>query len=303
MECQYCHAFCEQDERRCARCGHRLLFANPRPAPQDYSPDSDGRQSPIQTSTAPALDYLKLVHPIENQKSEPKLESLPGGLAGSPKSTETYKYQPSLFRDMNGPKVVPIPTLTPLREASPREPRTASRAARSPQPARRNAPPASQRDFEFHEDVKNLPLEMQVEVIYCDAPVALPAHRIIAAAVDLSMVLIALGVFLGIFFLSGGEMVLNRQTVPFLIGVAAVIALFYRFLWCIANGDTPGMRFAGLRLVDFDGRAPDRDQRGMRQVASVLSVISAGLGLVWALVDEENLTWHDHISKTFPTPG
>jgi hypothetical protein len=22
---------------------------------------------------------------------------------------------------------------------------------------------------------------------------------------------------------------------------------------------------------------------------------------VWALVDEESLTWHDHISKTFPT--
>ena len=144
---------------------------------------------------------------------------------------------------------------------------------------------------------------MQVEVIYCDAPVALPAHRIIAAAVDSSMVLIALGLFLGVFFLSGGDMVLNRQTIPFLAGVAGVIALFYRFLWCLANGDTPGMRFAGLRLVDFDGRAPDRDQRGMRQVASLLSLISAGLGLVWALVDEENLTWHDHISKTFPTPG
>jgi len=28
----------------------------------------------------------------------------------------------------------------------------------------------------------------------------------------------------------------------------------------------------------------------------VLSMASAGLGLVWALVDEENLTWHDHIS-------
>jgi hypothetical protein len=25
--------------------------------------------------------------------------------------------------------------------------------------------------------------------------------------------------------------------------------------------------------------------------------------LVWALVDEESLTWHDHISKTFPTIG
>jgi len=34
-----------------------------------------------------------------------------------------------------------------------------------------------------------------------------------------------------------------------------------------------------------------------------LSLCSLGLGLVWALVDEESLTWHDHISKTFPTAG
>jgi hypothetical protein len=54
--------------------------------------------------------------------------------------------------------------------------------------------------------------------------------------------------------------------------------------------------------VDFDGRRPDREQRGVRQVAGLLSLLSAGLGLVWALVDEEKLTWHDHISKTFPTP-
>jgi hypothetical protein len=26
------------------------------------------------------------------------------------------------------------------------------------------------------------------------------------------------------------------------------------------------------------------------------------LGIVWALLDEEHLTWHDHISKVFPTP-
>jgi uncharacterized RDD family membrane protein YckC len=62
------------------------------------------------------------------------------------------------------------------------------------------------------------------------------------------------------------------------------------------------MRFAGLKLVDFDGHPPDREQRGLRQLASLLSIVSAGLGLVWALVDEENLAWHDHISKTFPTP-
>lgn len=139
-------------------------------------------------------------------------------------------------------------------------------------------------------------------MIDCDAPVALPAHRLIAAAVDASIVLAAAGVFMGIFFLSGGLIALTRHTVPFFLGMASGLAMFYRFLWCLADGDTPGMRFAGLRLVNFDGRPPNREQRGLRQVASLLSILSAGLGLVWALVDEENLTWHDHISKTFPTP-
>jgi len=140
-------------------------------------------------------------------------------------------------------------------------------------------------------------------VIYCDAPVALPVHRVMAAAFDASMVTIALGVFLAIFFLSGGQIVLSKSNIPLFLGVIVILTLFYRFLWCIADGDTPGMQFAGLRLVNFDGHRPDREQRTLRQVANLLSVGSAGLGLVWALVDEESLAWHDHISKTFPTPG
>jgi uncharacterized RDD family membrane protein YckC len=125
----------------------------------------------------------------------------------------------------------------------------------------------------------------------------------VAAAVDGAVMLIALGVFLGMFVLCGGEIVLNRQSIQMLGGVGVAIALFYRFLWCLADGDSPGMRFAGLHLVDFDGRRPDREKRTIRQAAALLSLASAGLGLVWAWVDEENLTWHDHISKTFPTAG
>jgi len=145
-------------------------------------------------------------------------------------------------------------------------------------------------------------LNTQVDLIYCDAPVALPGHRLIATAVDTSMVLMGLGIFLAIFFL-GGDLEISARTAPFLLGVGAVIAALYRSLWYFGNGDTPGMRFAGLHLVDFDGRRPDREQRGVRLVASLLSLLAAGLGLVWALVDEENLTWHDHISRTFPTAG
>ena len=58
-----------------------------------------------------------------------------------------------------------------------------------------------------------------------------------------------------------------------------------------------------MRLtVRADGRNPNREQRVYRMAAGCLSVMAAGLGLMWALVDEESLTWHDHISKTFPTP-
>jgi uncharacterized RDD family membrane protein YckC len=201
------------------------------------------------------------------------------------------------------PKVIPIPTLTPLRpHGSPAPLRRPS----SGHPVSRSAGRHSldtQQNLDFQEDRGNYAGTPASEMIYCDAPVALPVHRAMAAIVDASLILVAVGVFLAIFFMSGGDLLLTRKTIPFVLGIAAVITLFYRFLWCLANGDTPGMRVVGLRLVDFDGRTPDREQRGLRQVASILSVLSAGLGLVWAMVDEEHLTWHDHISKTFPTAG
>jgi uncharacterized RDD family membrane protein YckC len=138
-------------------------------------------------------------------------------------------------------------------------------------------------------------------VIYCDAPVAAPVHRALAALFDGSMILIGVGAFLAVFYFSGRGAMRPVHAAPLLLGVTAALALLYRALWWMANRDTPGMIFAGLRLLDFDGRRADRHQRGLRQAASLLSILSVGVGLVWALVDEENLTWHDHISRTFPT--
>jgi uncharacterized RDD family membrane protein YckC len=181
------------------------------------------------------------------------------------------------------------------------------RTARAPRSAVRNGSHGQdpQQSLDFYGAHGGQPsLGMKLEaVIYCDAPVAPPSHRTVAALFDAAMVLLALGLFLVIFVVAGGAVSITAGNSVFFLGIAALVALFYRFLFCVANGDTPGMRFAGLRLVDFDGRRPDRDRRGMRQVAGLLSLISAGLGLVWALVDEESLTWHDHISKTFPTVG
>jgi uncharacterized RDD family membrane protein YckC len=238
-------------------------------------------------ATAPALDVFAAEYPVAAQPQE------------------APNYQPSLFtngsRDGSPGKVIPIPTLTPLHPYHRERTRSATQPRRRPQHRRSEAEQSHfQQALGFQEPVAEVRVQPG-ETIDCDAPVAAPMHRLVASAVDGSLILLGVGVFLAIFFLSGGQVALDRQAFSFLIGVTAVIALFYRTLWCLANGDTPGMRFAGLRLVDFDGRRPDREQRGIRQVASLLSLLSAGLGLVWALVDEESLTWHDHISKTFPT--
>ncbi len=279
MHCPHCRAVNQKGEERCVHCGRRLAGGAPIPYPI--------RQG--SAAAAPALQPISEEEPTSSPVS---------GVQEKP------TYQPSLFRDSpTGNKVIPIPTLTPLRpyQRQHREPaprRAPNRGAASGRTQFRRID--SQQSLEFHDSLAEVRVQPG-ETIVCDAPVAPPVQRLVAAAVDGSLILVAVGVFLAIFFFSGGQVAFDRQALSFVLLVAAVISLFYRALWCLANGDTPGMRFAGLRLVDFDGRRPDREQRAIRQVASLLSFVSAGLGLVWALVDEENLTWHDHISKTFPT--
>jgi hypothetical protein len=61
------------------------------------------------------------------------------------------------------------------------------------------------------------------------------------------------------------------------------------------------MLWSGLRLVDFDGYAPDRVARLLRLAGTCVSLCAFGTGMAWALFDEEQLAWNDHMSKTFPT--
>jgi hypothetical protein len=61
------------------------------------------------------------------------------------------------------------------------------------------------------------------------------------------------------------------------------------------------MHWTDLQLITFDGFPVDARSRAARVASTWLSFCSGGLGLVWALADEETLTWQDHISKTFPT--
>ena len=137
-------------------------------------------------------------------------------------------------------------------------------------------------------------------VLYSNAKVATPLHRSVAAMLDVAMMLIGAGLtFLAIYW-SGGKIPLHRTALPIWGGIVGLVTLLYRLLWCLCGVDGPGFRWTGLRTLNFDGNRPTDRQRVHRLLAGCLSVLAAGLGLIWALADEEKLTWHDHISRTFP---
>ncbi len=83
----------------------------------------------------------------------------------------------------------------------------------------------------------------------------------------------------------------------------AVFAGIYQALFFTTGSATPGMRYAHLRLQALDGNPPTRAQRTARLFAMLLSVLPAGLGLAWAIFDENHLSWHDRFSGTYLRRG
>ena len=112
--------------------------------------------------------------------------------------------------------------------------------------------------------------------------------------------MLAFGVFVGICQLMGGRFGDGRLFWITLGASLALISVFYGLVFAMTGRETAGMSYTDLQLITFDGQPVEGHVRAARVAATWLSFCSGGLGLIWALADEENLTWHDHISKTFP---
>lgn len=220
--------------------------------------------------------------------------------------------QPTLFADQKSAKILQfarkagageesLPQIAELSQvkASAPKPKPSQRAKLAPDPFQ------DQTTLDFLPTAspqKSRTLKTNVEaVIYCDAPVAGPMHRAMAAILDASMIFIAFGIFLVIFQIFGGAFAWSKQNIAFFAMALGLISMFYGFVWMLAGRETMGMSWADLRIVNFNGFPPDRKSRALRMVGCWLSFCSGMIGILWALVDEESLTWHDHMSKTFPT--
>jgi len=208
--------------------------------------------------------------------------------------------QAMLFQDRPSGKVIPFDGM--YEPPAPPKPKTVTRTSMRVQ-ARRTANDA-QPMLEFLQAAPPAPRKLSTTVeavIECDAAVAAPMHRACAAAIDTSMIVMACGLFLTTFYLLGGSFSTSKPVILIMGAAVMLIALFYGFLWVWAGGQTPGMRALSLTLINFDGYPPDNTSRWLRYMGACLGYCAGGLGLLWALLDEESLAWHDHISKTFPT--
>ena len=75
--------------------------------------------------------------------------------------------------------------------------------------------------------------------------------------------------------------------------------LLYQALFLALAQATPGTKCAGISLCTFDGQSPTIAQSRRRLGALLLSVLPLGLGIAWALFDDDHMCWHDHLSKTY----
>jgi uncharacterized RDD family membrane protein YckC len=291
MTCGYCGTRNGDGEHRCRRCGRR---------PDDTL---TGEFSLLRTNGALAAQLRPVEEPPEPaQKPAPRIVAHQGGRAAAPTSGTSLAraVQPSLFQERTPSKIVPI---AEYAAPAPR-PKSAPRAAAKPAVRKPRPVPEEQGQLPFlpPQAAKPRTLSTTVDsVIYCEAPVATTLHRLVAATLDWSMVLIGYGLLLAVFRALGGQFELNKTNAMVFGGMLLVTGFAYGAVWTIAGCETAGMHWMKLRLTTFDGFPPEPRQRVLRFFGSCLSSCTI-LGLLWSLADEENLTWQDHISRTFPTP-
>ena len=123
--------------------------------------------------------------------------------------------------------------------------------------------------------------------------------RLLAAAVDLALIVVmACAAAWGI----GGHMVAH-PTLKFaeMSAVAGfiVIGLAYQVFFLLTAKSTPGMMYAGIALCTFDDEYPTPEQLRGRLVAVLISLLPVGLGMAWSIFDEDHLSWHDRLSRTY----
>lgn len=133
-------------------------------------------------------------------------------------------------------------------------------------------------------------------------------RRSAASAVDVALLAVLLGLFLG-----GASLGLAREGVdtsalcssPGLQGALIPLALLAVFLSLVYHvafdalaGRTPGKRLVGLEVRSPDGSAPTWGKAALRWCGGALGLVCGGVGVVWAFFEPRRRGWADLLSNT-----
>ena len=269
MKCGYCGSDNAAEDLRCHLCGRRM--SGPMLVPESFG------------NTAPRLEALEERLATEDLKSRQPVQT-------------------RLFPVQEPKRVIPFESISPdaAKVARSTQQRNAKARTRTRAGFDLDDPPEIQKELSFPEE--HMETRTVERALYTNAPVAIPSHRAMAVAYDMAMIAIGVGILITIYYFGGVQFGLAKLDLSTYAVVTACVALLYKVLWALSGGDTPGMAAVNLRLINFDGNRPNREERLLRVLVSIVSFASLGVGLLWSLFDEEKLTWHDHITKTFSSP-
>jgi len=134
-------------------------------------------------------------------------------------------------------------------------------------------------------------------------PVASIDERRIAGLIDAGCLLFAYGAFLTLFGSLGGQFTFSKLSAAVCVTTFIIVYLQYFALFTVFGGTTPGMMLRGLHVVSFSGETPAPRQMLWRSVGYMLSAGTFFMGFLWAMWDEDALTWHDRLSHTYLCPA
>ncbi len=134
-------------------------------------------------------------------------------------------------------------------------------------------------------------------------PVASIDERRLAGLIDTGCLLFAYGGFLTLFGSLGGQFTFSKLSAAVCVATFVIVYLQYFALFTVFGGTTPGMMLRGLHVVSFSGEPPTPRQMLWRSLGYMLSAGTFFMGFLWAMWDEDALTWHDRLSRTFLSPA
>jgi uncharacterized RDD family membrane protein YckC len=288
------------------------------PRTQDYPPslfDSHtGIIDPIAEATVPPAVSLpaKLIEfpreLVAARKSRPRVAE--GPLAETPLFDQPADPLPSLrifeVQDVEAASMSGEPAWD-QREASTAPPPTgaephsqAYRQEPEPAPAWHSIrlgehPSAVSAPEQTSDEKPTLVQEQQTSVLYT----ASLGDRTMAALVDFAVILGAFLLFVLVFASCTAHPPVNKTALVCAGVIFAGIALFYEWLFMSYGGGTLGMRYAQIAICTFDDDNPSRRVMRRRVAASLLSALPLGLGFLWAIFDEDSLSWHDRMTRSY----